>query len=230
MKMSSDCAIINYGASGAAVEHPLPHSFLPNPRRTFRMVLYGSSMSGKTNVVRNLLFNDSFGMYEYYSRNNIFLISPTLHDDDAWKSLNLPKHHAMTGWRDKTMKEVVEYSGKQDRGCLIILDDCAGDTQVFNSHKVSTLCQMMMVSRHQGVSWLLTSQYFKWMPGIVRSNATHVVAFRFSNTAEERSFLAENADLDIEPHYRSATEERFSFIYINRQQGAVFRKFEEQLI
>ena len=187
-------------------------------------------MSGKTNVVRNLLHNPEFGLLDHFGKSSVFLVSPTLHQDSSWSDLKLPKYHKLLGWKDSTMNEIARYSAKQKNGTLIILDDCAADTEVFNAHKVSTLCGMMMTSRHQKVSWIITSQYFRRMPGIVRSNASHVIAFKFSNTAEEKGFLSENNDMDIEPYYRAATSARSSFIYINRQQGRVFRKFEEQLL
>lgn len=90
--MSSDLSILNLHKDANGQKHPLNYSFLPNPQRCFRMLVFSPSNSGKSNVIKNLITRAEFGYSSYY-KNNMFIFSPTIHCDPIWKDIKLPKTH-----------------------------------------------------------------------------------------------------------------------------------------
>ena len=68
----------------------IPYEFLPQP--SFRYVVWGASFSGKSNMIKNMLTNPTFGYKQYFGE-NIIVFSKTLGLDETWTSLKLPKTH-----------------------------------------------------------------------------------------------------------------------------------------
>ena len=58
--MATELSILNLHEKNEK-KHPLPHSFLPNPEKCFRMLIFSPSNSGKSNVIKNLITRPEFG-------------------------------------------------------------------------------------------------------------------------------------------------------------------------
>jgi hypothetical protein len=89
--MAEDLSIINLHEKNET-KHPLPHPFLPNPEKCFRMLIFSPSNSGKSNLIKNLITRPEFGYTTFYKQ-NIFLFSPTIRIDPIWQDISLPKTH-----------------------------------------------------------------------------------------------------------------------------------------
>ena len=111
--MSETLSIVNLN-DDEKTSHALGHEFLPNPRKPFRFLVIGSSGSGKSMMIRNLVERPQFGYSTFYGL-EIFIISETLGIDKCWKNLSkkLPKEHLMNKWDDATVKQMMEYSLKK---------------------------------------------------------------------------------------------------------------------
>jgi hypothetical protein len=124
--MSTELSIINLHESNTPA-HPLPHNFLPDPQKCFRMLIFSPSNSGKSNLIKNLITRNEFGYTSYY-KNNIFIFSPTIKIDPIWQSVELPKTHLYDDWDEKIVENIMAYSTKQG-GVLLVLDDMITSSQ-----------------------------------------------------------------------------------------------------
>ena len=232
--MSSDLKIQNMNHEKSTA-HPLRHDFLPDPSACFRMLCIGSSHAGKTMCCLNIFSKKDFGLKQYYDDGrDIFVISPTINLDRAgWKMLDLSEHQIMSEYDESLIKEIMEYSRhKSKNGCLLICDDLVNNSKAFNAHKASLLDDLFMSGRHFRMSILILSQFCKSLTPKMRANATHLVVFRLGNVKERSSFLDDQADVpQIEERYSYCTDEKYSFIYINKVPNPVrvFKCFEEEV-
>jgi hypothetical protein len=106
--MSQELSVINMHDKDTP-KHPLPHAFLPDPQKCFRMIIFSPSNSGKSNLIKNLITCNEFG-YSKYDKQIIFLFSPTIHDDPIWKDLKQPKTHLYDSWNEQIVENIMAYA------------------------------------------------------------------------------------------------------------------------
>ena len=226
--MSNDLKVVNLNMKQSN-SHPLSHSLLPNPRECFRLIIFSPSNSGKSNLIKNIISLDNFGYSKYY-KNNIFLFSQTILLDSIWTDLKLPASHLHDHYDESLIKNIMHYSQKTTDGVLLILDDMITAETAFNNKKCNLLKTLFFNGRHYKVSLILVSQKLKEIPPSMRVNASHLICFDLKNKKEEKDFLEENCGIDnIMEKYRSATSERFNFLYIDRTNGKSYHNFEREL-
>jgi hypothetical protein len=192
------------------------------------MYIVGSSGSGKTNFLLNLLSRDCF--YKNYF-NSILVVSPTaLHLDETYKSLKLPDHNY---YEPKTevletlmeiMEERIEDAGGKHKApkVLLILDDIVSYKKFCNS---AILLKFAVMSRHWNISMVILSQAYHRIPKSVRLQMSSIVYFKGSN--RELDVLADDFGAPGYTHKQfkqkisEATNERYSFVFIdtNRPMG-----------
>jgi hypothetical protein len=139
--MAESLKISSVTTSSAEEQSPIPHDFLPKP--PFRFIVCGASFSGKSNMIKYMLTNDNFGYRQYFGE-IIIVFSKTLGMDEIWTSLKLPKSHYYKEWDDDIVKEIMEYSRKQKRGVLLLLDDLISDTGAFNRRNGNLLTSIQL--------------------------------------------------------------------------------------
>jgi len=202
-------------------------SHMPQP--PFRLCLIGSSHSGKSNVIKNLLIRDEFGYSKHFGK-NIFIISKTLLLDDTYADLNLPKTHLYTSWKPFIIEEIMTYSQKKKNGVLLIIDDMISDAECFNKKQSNLLTTLFYMGRHYGISLIITSQKFHGIPSSMLSNASHMILFRLKTQREIDSFYDSITMYDnLKERYKEATEERFSFAYLNISTCKIYKRFVKEL-
>ena len=76
--MPERLSIINLNSDEKTL-HALGHEFLPNPSKHFCFLVIGSSGSGKSMMIRNLVERPKFGFSEYYGQ-GIFIKCETIND------------------------------------------------------------------------------------------------------------------------------------------------------
>ncbi len=225
--MASELSVINLHKNDEP-HHPLPHDFLPDPLRCYRMLVFSPSNSGKSNLIKNLIVRDEFGYSKYYKQ-NIFLFSPTIHDDPIWKDLKLPKTHLYDEWDEKIVENIMAYAS-QHSGALLILDDMITSSDAVNGKRGNLLKELFYQGRHHKISIILVSQKLKDIPLGMRINSTHIICFNLRNKNEEEAFLSENNYIDELPEkYNQATTEKYHFLYINKETGKAYHNFTQEL-
>jgi hypothetical protein len=175
-----------------------PHSSTI-PKHPYRLMISGSSGSGKTNLLLNLILSPQF--YRDFFK-NIIVISPNVHNDLSYK--HLEKYVESTLKRKKKSERVRYFvyatfdsnemmeimddlaAAKQSLGdklppTLFVLDDVIDDKHFLNSKFFS---MMWTRSRHFNCSAIVCSQSYMRVPRTARLNMTNVVLFKPANASE----------------------------------------------
>ena len=224
--MSSKLGIVNL--QNETTSHPLAHSFLPDPLRCFRLLIFSPSNSGKSNLIKNLITRPEFGYKDYYKQ-RIFLFSPTIAVDPIWSSMSLPKTHLHSEWDEQLVQNILAFSSKHG-GALLVLDDMVTSSDAINGKRGNLLKKIFYQGRHHKVSIILVSQKLKDVPLGMRINATHTICFDLRNKHEEDAFLDENNYIDDLPSkYRQSTSEKYNFLYLNKEDGSAYHNFTTKL-
>ena len=220
-------AIVNLNTAKTSKSLHIKHDHLPQP--PFRMVVIGSSNSGKSNCIRNLLTREAFG-YDKHFGENIIIFSKTLGLDSTWNSLKLPKSHLYREWDEDVVRQIMEYSKKQANGTLLLLDDLISDANAFNKKSSNLLTELFYTGRHYGISLCITSQRLHAVPSGMLSNCSQMCVFALKTKRERESFLdIVNNYENLEEKYNYAVREAYSFIYLNLQTGKAYKNFQEEL-
>jgi len=81
------------------------------------------------------------------------------------------------------------------------------------------------------MSLIITTQSFRSVPLICRSNASAYVLFKSHNKKEIEKLDEELGGmfLDFQELYEKATKDKFSFLYLDMEKATAWRKYEELL-
>lgn len=152
-------------------------------RYPFSLVISGSSGSGKSQLLLNILTRpDLLGNYFHL----ILIFSPTAGDlDDTYKALKLPKENYIKDFNTDTLQTIldnrkklilekgIEWVAKNNRVCLIF-DDMIAEKTFLNSPET---LKMFTLLRHYLCSVVICSQSFKKVPRSIRINANWLCIF-----------------------------------------------------
>jgi GTPase SAR1 family protein len=220
-------AILNLNQTKTSKSPLIKYDHLPQP--PFRLVCVGSSNSGKSNMIKNLLTRDEFGYNKFFGE-NVVVFSKTLGLDSTWSSLGLPKTHMYREWDDEVVRQIMAYSKKQKNGLLLLLDDLISDPKAFNKKNANLLTELFYTGRHHRISLCITSQRLHAVPSGMLGNCSQMCVFRLKTRRERESFLeVVNNFEDLEQKYEYAVREPFAFVYLNLQTGRVYRNFVQEL-
>lgn len=209
------------------------------PRHPFRWLIVGSSGSGKSNFVANLLSRED--MYKGYF-DSVLIISPTaLNLDPTYKALKLPaknfypcEEEVLERIMELQEEEVEEKKSKaRARKVLVLLDDFISYREFTHS---PILLKFAVMSRHWNISMMLLSQAYHRVPKSVRLQMSAITYFKGSN--KEHRVLAEDFGAPGMSHkafiekIEEATSERFNFFFIDlhRPLESRYRKNLEEII
>ena len=156
----------------------------------FSASLIGGSGSGKSVLAVNLLTNPNlFGGYF----DKIYLVGATVHSDDTWKSLNVPKNQQFTNIATmipqierviRKQKADVEQKGvaKAQRIC-IVFEDVTTNLKLLNS---AAYIQSYVQNRHLNCSTLAMCHKFTAQTRVCRLNSGHHFIFAASKSEVAR--------------------------------------------
>jgi hypothetical protein len=200
----------------------------------FTMCIHAPSRSGKSVVLTNFLYNDAFNFKKRFDK--IIFISPTilidqtlqyarddedvvkLHEEEFLENLDVVIRNIL--------KEQKEHHDKEEPiDTLLILDDCLAYL------KNKSLSYLSTKNRHYGLSMIVTSQYYKKIDPVIRANATHWLFFK-TNVEKEHMNVVEdmNSFPKFEEHYKVATNEPYSFLFVNMLKMSLHKKFNTEPI
>jgi len=172
-----------------------------------RACIIGSSGSGKTNTLINLikLFGNTF--------QNIYIITKN-------------KDEPLYNYLEDKMKKFENFSIKEGFENLPILDDLDKDEQTLIviddlvlEKKQNSICEYFIRARKKNCSLIYISQSFYHIPKIIRSNINYLIIKQvssFKNLSMIMSEFSMNISKgQIKKIYEDATKEKHSFLFID---------------
>lgn len=195
--------------------------------------IYGMKGSGKSTLLLNSLSKKEF--YKNYF-DCIYLISPTASKDKKFDKLinELDEDNRYFSKCDEnTLMEIIErikafnmnYKKKKEPHNLIILDDCIHALP--KSTQKSTLHELVTTCRHLKTCIFITSQKFKCLNPLIRTNADIISFFTSHNEGEKKAFCDEYGI--NETLLESVCERNTDFLHITFTSGQkkLYDKFDD---
>ena len=193
-------------------------------------LLIGSVRSGKSNLLVNFFMNDDFfkGMFD-----TVTFISNTLHTDN--KGVLLSKHfncfdHYEDSMISGIMKEQAQYKRDERPSYALILDDIL--TQDFSKSNAVSFFSTRF--RHYIDFYLISTQSFRAVSGMIRNNANSVFICRQQNKMELEKIAEEYGGMvggkeNFFKHYKNIHSSPYQVMYLDLQSNParILRNFEE---
>ena len=218
-------------ASRTLVAMPDHHENLLRP--PFLMVVSAGVRSGKSVLIANLVYRKNYyrGIFK-----RIFLISPTAHADPTFKAFvddpNCEVHapssreefSASVEHIQKTAAELGPEVGRDSDRFLIVADDCAAFVR-----NGDALCQLATKYRHWGFSLIVSAQYYRMLPPVIRANTTALVLFEVKNSKERTAVFEENASTfgdRLEHVYNETMSKPYSFLVLDFRDRALLPNWQ----
>ena len=199
-----------------------------------RNVILGSSGSGKTVLLQNMILNLYKGCFE-----RIYVFSPSVNHDQTWNSVKeyiedtLDAHETddekfyfdhydaealerIIQNQTELIKHMKSKNMKSLYSILIIIDDFADDPS-FSRHS-KLLHSLYTRGRHSMISTITATQKFNAIHPIIRVNATELYVYRLRNMKDLDTFVEEvSATIPkktLMQIYEKCTAEPYSFLHV----------------
>jgi len=222
------------------------------PRLPCRSLLLAPSGGGKTVLLQNLIMNIYKGCF-----NRIYIFSPSINVDYTWQPVKKYIEEEMKVFEtDKekiyfdsfdvaeltqiidTQHKIIQYlkrNGKSSLFSILVIIDDFADNHSVSHHPL--LNSLFTRGRHNSISTIVSTQKFRAISNIIRVNATELYVFRLRNYADLESFIEEVSAIypkkTILEIYNMATDEPYSFLYVNlrakRKQDTFYIRFEKRI-
>tara|TARA_R110000796_G_scaffold187301_4_gene304219 strand:+ start:7979 stop:8758 length:780 start_codon:yes stop_codon:yes gene_type:complete len=212
------------------------HELLPSIKRNrgSLITILGSTASGKTTLINNLLLNKNMwgGDNCKGAFDEVYIFSPSIHLDDSCRFL---REHFITFdmYSDEKLQEILDeqmtYEKKKMPKVMIVIDDSVGMI-----HSNSTLNHFLSRYRHWNTNVILSSQAFRALAPIARTNTTHSMIFAVPNEKEFEKLEEELGGIyggQFRKLYEEATNEKFHFLYLKLRElpAEAYKNFDRKL-
>ena len=219
-----------------------------------RSIVLGPSGSGKTILLQNFIIDIYDNCFD-----KIYVFSPSVHLDSTWLPVNDYVKDKMKQDIDNkddpmffdeyepeqlariidTQRKITDYMKKQKKTklfqILIIIDDWADSPSFVRNNKL--LHSLYTRGRHSAISVITATQVFNALHPIIRKNATDLYVYRLRNYKDLESLVEELSALapkkTLLEIYNIATDEPYSFLYVNLMQNdknkMFFVKFQKRI-
>jgi len=204
---------------------PLPNDF-------FTMCLLAPSKSGKSYYIVNVLYRFLKPLYQ-----QIYYISPNIYMDRTLKKNVAIDDEIIKIYEEEDLKNIDdmlkiildEQKDKEEKdrdNILIILDDMI---EYFKNHTI--LDSLPSYSRHNSISFIVTSQVFTAIPRRMRINASNYVIFRIFNTDDLDTIIKEVGKnfKNFKKYYKECTKEPYSFMTLDNREMTIYKKMTKKL-
>ena len=213
------------------------HDLLPSIKRNrgSLITILGSTASGKTTLINNLLLNKNMwgGDNCKGAFDEVYIFSPSIHLDDSCRFL---REHFITFdmYSDEKLQEILDeqmtYEKKKMPKLMIVIDDSVGMI-----HSNSTLNHFLSRYRHWNTNVILSSQAFRALAPIARTNTTHSMIFAVPNEKEFEKLDEELGGIyggQFRRLYEEATNEKYHFLYLKLRElpAEAYKNFDRKLI
>ena len=209
--------IPNYDAEDDTVSNfKQLYDFMPN--KCFRMLICGPSGSGKTNTLMHMIYN-----MLYFDK--VYLYAKNL-EQSKYQNL-MEKFQPIS---DEVGYDVIEARNDE----IIPVEDLESDSQkivIFDDYvcdkNQKPLVDYFIRGRHKNCSVIYLSQSYYKTPKDIRLNCSHFSIYDFPS-ANKRSLICRENSIPKES-YEKATEEPFSFIYVDKPRKFITKNFNEKI-
>jgi hypothetical protein len=207
------------------------------PKHAFAILVSAPPRSGKTNLLVNMLINPNFDWINKFDK--IVWLSPSILTDKTAKPIleiaddeDNPlseKIKIVSGDDldnvDEIIKLIIEDQDENpEQETLVILDDMLGKM------KNNSFSRLYTRYRHKNISMLAISQMFKGFDTTCRACASGLILFKTHNAKEREKIIEELAGYpDAEDAFDEATSAKHSFLWVNNEQGELWKNFSEIL-
>ena len=209
--------MINFYETKPVKKH-LTNSHNPNFDKTqmdinTRILIIGSSGSGKTNLLMNYI------MLNPNTFHKIHIVFKSFEPLYEMLKDKLEDSGGVVFYDDiNKLPDVNSIQENPEDQQLIVFDDQIGEKEKL-SGKVS---EYFIRSRKKGCTLLFLSQSFYKIPKLIRSNMNYLLILKLSSARDLRLIISDfsigsNVD-EIEAMYKDATNERFNFFKIDVDQ------------
>lgn len=174
--------------------------------KPFRMLMQGVSASGKTYLLKEILYTFLKGEFD-----EIFLICPTWQDQEIYRKMGIRKENKFITSTNETFDKIMEKcknNKKENKKSLIILDDFLYTELSKNS---GSLAENISTIRHKNTSIIVLSQYYKALPPVVRTNMDKVVSFR-NDSETQINIMKEDYGDSWKNAYEDYTKEKYGYV------------------
>ena len=193
------------------------------------IIIAGKSMlSGKSNMILNILLRPEFKFGKHFKGENIYIVSPSTDTDYKLKTLikqkDIPESNIFTEYSEEGLEAVSDhirevYEEDPSAHQLIIFDD-ASYSGVFKKRRFGVLAKMFQNSRHEQLSIIATTQTYTDIGNNLRSNSNILILFGTSDRildtiADENAYSISKKNFKL--LFKHYTKKRHSFIVINYQ-------------
>jgi GTPase SAR1 family protein len=170
----------------------------------FRIIVCGASGSGKTNLIKNIIFNKQLGFKDYFD--NIFLFIGSGDDYREYSKLALKTKSRVYNHKKKEyyksikedlteklqieqrtteaeLQEIyneLEENDYEKESSLIIFDDMITEKILSNNFKMTIIDKLFVQGRHvgMGISTIISTQKLRALKQNLRTtNSTHLILF-----------------------------------------------------
>ena len=200
------------------IEHNPKWPYIPD--HPYRILIIGSSGSGKTNALLNLINNQP-------DIDKIYLYAKDPYEKKYQSLINKREEVGLNHFDDHKLfieysndmqdvyKNIEDYNPGKERKKLIIFDDMIADI-VNNKTLNSVVTELFIRGRKLNISIVfITQSYFK-VPKDVRLNSTHFFIMKILNKRElQQIALNHSSDIDFKDFmkiYKECTKEPYSFL------------------
>lgn len=214
------------------------------PLPPFRIVLCGPTNCGKTNMVKNFLFNQSWGYNKYFQEFYVWCASL----DDLIEYKILARNNKMDErfcfaqvYKDDDVKELItsiekdniEKENEEKVNVMTIFDDQITNN-ITSRSKLNSLDTIFVRGRHFGVSCLISTQKYRSLSSNVRQlNCSHVVVFEGTNMTDLQAIAEEHSGSRTKDEMlkilQDNLKEKFDFIIINNREHIIQNKQFEKI-
>ena len=216
-------------------------------------ILLGSSGQGKSHLFLSLMLGPFRGLHS-----RVVIVSPSVHVDPLWQAWkDFVRNHY--DWADElddylfdrydepALREIVrkhtsinqelKKQGKRKLFSLcIFFDDLSGTTEFHDSNNL--IAEIFLRHRHNFIQAICSSQKWRSLSTAVRSQTCWLCIFQLRSHDERKAVLNEISsayDLKtIEKFFTEATNERYSFLYIDllatNKEEMFFKTFQWRLL
>jgi hypothetical protein len=222
----------------------VPQSRFPQcAKLPLRSIILAPSGGGKGVLLQNLIMDVYRNCFE-----RVYIFSPSIDVDSAWEPVKkyLVEDRKM-GTGDKLFfdvydpealqkiiddqRQVVEHQKREGHKklfqVLIVVDDFADDPTFSRNSKL--LHSLFTRGRHLQLSTVVATQKYNAVSPLIRVNATELYVFRLRSIQDLNTVIEENSALldkaTLMKVYRLATEEPFSFLFVNLQEKNLDQMF-----
>jgi hypothetical protein len=213
------------------------------PDVSFRMLVIGrSKLSGKSNLVGNLLLLPEFYKNDFDEK-NIFIISPSLDTDPKLQTVieqrDIPKQNTFSFFDEELLKEMYnmieeEYveavENKQKPNHYLWIFDDMSYSGIFKAKNFGIVKKMFSNGRHINLSVIITAQKASDIPTAAFENASAAFCFACSDRQLdkiEQDMNYNTSRKEFKKQFRATTKEPHSFMLINFSNPAAERYLDK---